>query len=381
MTEMAHRPGAAAPAPGAGFDAWWRGIDRWALGALLVLAAAGIVLALAASPPLAERHDFGTYHYVLRQVVYLGLAVALILGISTLGPRGIRRGGVILFLVMIAATAALPWFGTNFGKGAVRWYALGFGSIQPSEFLKPAFIITAAWLMAGAAEAAGPPGRILSGLLAAAIAGILVIQPDYGQAALVLAIWSTMLFVSGVPVSVVVGFGALALAGGFAAYTQSSHFAGRIDAYLDAGVEPNTQLAYAEAAIREGGLFGVGAAQGSVKWTLPDAHTDFIIAVAAEEFGLLAVLFVIGLYLFVTLRALLRLVEVRDAFTRLAGTGLAVLFGLQAFVNVAVAVRILPAKGMTLPLVSYGGSSAIAAGIAMGALLALTRTGRARGGA
>ena len=366
------------PARTAMLETWWRGIDRWTLGALLILVAAGIVLSLAASPPLAEKTGQWTYHYVARQAVYLALATGLMLAVSTLGVREIRRGGVLVFLLVVAATAALPWFGTNFGKGAVRWYSMGVGSVQPSEFLKPAFILTAAWLMAGSAEPGGPPGRVISGLLAAGIAGMLALQPDYGQAALILAVWSAMLFVSGVPVAVVVGFGALALAGGALAYTRSEHFARRIDAYLEAGVDPNTQLAYAEAAIREGGLFGVGAAQGTVKWTLPDAHTDFIIAVAAEEFGLLATLFLIGLFLLVTLRALLRLIETRDAFTRLAGTGLAVLFGLQAFVNVAVAVRILPAKGMTLPFVSYGGSSAIAAGLAMGALLALTRSGRGR---
>ena len=381
MTGLARRaaPGGSATAPR--LEGWWRGIDRWALAAVLILVAAGLVLALAASPPLAEKNGLWTYHYVARQAVFLTLAVCVMLVVSTASARQLRRGGVLLFLAMLLATAALPWFGTNFGKGAVRWYSLGVGSVQPSEFLKPAFVVTAAWLMAGAAEPGGPPGRVITALLAALIAGLLVMQPDYGQAALILAVWAAMLFVSGVPVIVVVGFGALALAAGLGAYASSEHFAGRINAYLADGVDPNTQLAYAEAAIREGGLFGVGAAQGMVKWTLPDAHTDFIIAVAAEEFGLIAALVVVGLFLFVTLRSLLRLVEVRDVFTRLAGTGLAVLFGLQAFVNVAVAVRLLPAKGMTLPFISYGGSSAIAAGLAMGALLALTRTGRARGGA
>ena len=381
MTEIAHRavPGRAPAAPA--LEDWWRGIDRVALAALLMISAAGMVLGLAASPPLAEKNGLWTYHYVARQAVFLGVAIGLMLAVSTLSPRWIRRGGVVMFLVFLAATAALPWFGTNFGKGAMRWYSLGVGSIQPSEFLKPAFVIVSAWLMAGAQEPSGPPGRLVTGLMAAAIAGMLAMQPDFGQAALLLAVWAAMLFVSGVPVAVVVGFGALACAGGVAAYLSSDHFAGRIDAYLVDGVEPNTQLAYAEAAIREGGLFGVGAAQGMVKWTLPDAHTDFIIAVAAEEFGLLATLGLIGLFLAVTMSSLMRLVETRDTFVRLAGTGLAVLFGLQAFVNFAVAVRLLPAKGMTLPFVSYGGSSALAAGLAMGALLAFTRSRRKRGGA
>jgi len=205
------------------------------------------------------------------------------------------------------------------------------------------------------------------------IAGMLAAQPDFGQASLTVAVWTVMLFVSGAPVAPLVALsGAVGLAGAFA-YVHSSHFAGRVDDWLAGTVEPNSQLAYAIAAIREGGLFGVGAAQGSVKWTLPDAHTDFIIAVAAEEFGLVLVLVIIGLYLFLAMRALARLVEIADPFLRLGGTGLAILLGLQAFVNFGVAIRMLPAKGMTLPLISYGGSSMLAAGLALGALLAMTR--------
>jgi len=379
MTEMAHPIAPASRAGVSGVEEWWRGIDRWALGALLMLAVAGTVLGLAASPPLAEKNGLWTYHYVVRQAVFMVLAMGLVLAVSTASPRLVRRGGVGLFLVFLVATAALPWAGTDFGKGAVRWYSLGVASLQPSEFLKPGFVVFCAWLMAGAVEPGGPPGRLLSGLLAVAIAGMLVMQPDYGQATLVLAVWAAMLFVSGVPIVLVAGFGALVGLGAAVAYTRSSHFAGRIDAYLSESVAPNTQLGYAEAAIREGGLFGVGAGQGTVKWTLPDAHTDFIIAVAAEEFGLLVTLAILGLYLLIVLSALGRLVETRDAFVRLAGTGLAVLFGLQAFVNLAVAGRLLPAKGMTLPFVSYGGSSLIAAGLALGALLALTRRRRGRG--
>jgi cell division protein FtsW len=281
--------------------------------------------------------------------------------------------GVVLFAGALAATMALPWLGTDFGKGAVRWYSLGFFSLQPSEFLKPGFVLIAAWLMAGSFERFGPPGRTLSGLAAIGIAAMLALQPDFGQAVLVLAVWSTMVFVSGAPILMLLVLGGMIGAGGAFAYFNSSHFAGRINGYLAADVDPHTQLAYAQSAIREGGLFGVGAAQGSVKWTLPDAHTDFIIAVAAEEFGLILTLIIIGIYLFITVRALGRLMEERNPFIRLSGTGLAVLFGLQAFVNMAVAIRLLPAKGMTLPFISYGGSSMLAAAIAMGTLLALTR--------
>jgi cell division protein FtsW len=353
---------------------WWQSVDRWAFGALLVLGALGLVLALAASPPLAHKNGLWTYHYVVRHVVFLVVALGMVAAISMCSVTLIRRCGVVLFTGAMLATLLLPWLGTDFGKGAVRWYSLGFLSLQPSEFLKPGFVLVSAWMISGSFERFGPPGRTLTGLAALFIAALLALQPDFGQAMLVMAVWATMVFVSGAPIFALMALGGVVGAGGAFAYMKSSHFAGRINGYLAEEVDPHTQLAYAQSAIQEGGLFGVGAAQGSVKWTLPDAHTDFIIAVAAEEYGLILTLIIIGLYLFITLRSLTRLAEERNPFIRLGGTGLAVLFGLQAFVNMAVAIRLLPAKGMTLPFISYGGSSMLAAAIGLGALLALTRT-------
>ena len=353
---------------------WWESVDRWALGALLVIFVLGMVLGLAASPPLAHKNGLWTYHYVVRHAVFVFMALGIIATVSMCQIATVRRVGVVLFAVSLVATLLLPWLGTDFGKGAVRWYSLGFFGLQPSEFLKPGFVLAAAWLMAGSFERFGPPGRTLTALMAVGIALMLALQPDFGQAVLVLAVWSSMVFISGAPILLLLALGGLIAGAGTFAYFNSSHFAGRINGYLAAEVDPHTQLAYAQSAIKEGGLFGVGAAQGSVKWTLPDAHTDFIIAVAAEEFGLLLTLAIIGLYLFITLRSLWRLADERNPFIRLAGAGLAVLFGLQAFVNMAVAIRLLPAKGMTLPFISYGGSSMLAGAILMGALLALTRT-------
>ena len=373
MTELTFRAMLAQRPEGSVIGNWWQSVDRWTLGAVLALVAIGAVLGLAASPPLAEKNGLWTYHYVVRQAVFAVIGLGMIGVLSMMDLTAIRRGGVILFLVTLAATAALPWFGTDFGKGAVRWYSLGMFGLQPSEFLKPAFAVSAAWLMAGAMERGGPPGRMISGLLAAGIAAILALQPDFGQAMLVLSLWAAMLFASGAPIILLVGYALLVGAGGAFAYMESEHVARRIDGYLADGVDPRTQLAYAQSAISEGGFFGVGVAQGQVKWTLPDAHTDFIIAVAAEEFGLVLTLGIAALYLFITLRALGQLLDERNAFVRLAGTGLAVQFGLQAFVNFSVAVRLLPAKGMTLPFISYGGSSMLSAALLMGALLALTR--------
>ncbi|MEM1389416.1 MAG: FtsW/RodA/SpoVE family cell cycle protein, partial [Pseudomonadota bacterium] len=202
----------------------------------------------------------------------------------------------------------------------------------------------------------------------------LIWQPDFGQACLVLFAWGVMYFVAGASYMLLSVIAGLVAAAGVTAYSLSDHVARRIDGFLSADIDPRTQLGYATDAIREGGFFGVGVGGGQVKWSLPDAHTDFIIAVAAEEYGLVLVLVMIALYMAITLRSLRRLVRERDPFIRLAGTGLACTFGVQAIINMGVAVRLLPAKGMTLPFVSYGGSSLLAGGIAMGMLLALTRT-------
>jgi cell division protein FtsW len=265
-------------------------------------------------------------------------------------------------------------FGTDFGMGAVRWYRLGFASLQPSEFLKPMFVIASAWLMASAMELGGPPGRLYSFVLMVTIVLMLAMQPVFGQASLVLFGWGVMWFVGGAPMMLLLGLAGLVVLGGMFAYNASEHFARRIDGFLAADVDPTTQLGYATNAIREGGFFGVGVGEGQVKWSLPDAHTDFIIAVAAEEYGLIMVLAIIALYCIVVVRSFIRLMRERDPFIRLAGTGLAAMFGVQAMINMGVAVRLLPAKGMTLPFVSYGGSSLIAGGLAVGMLLAFTRS-------
>ena len=373
MTAMAH--GTVQVADGEPIlPKWWRTVDRWAMSCVLMLFACGLLLGLAASVPLAERNGFDPFHYVQRQAFFGGLAVIAMLLTSMMSPVLVRRLAVLGFVVAFVALALLPFFGTDFGKGATRWYSLGFASVQPSEFLKPGFVVAAAWMMAASQEINGPPGKTWSFALCIAIVLMLALQPDFGQACLVLFGWGVMYFVAGAPMVLLVGMAGLVVAAGTVAYAHSEHFARRIDGFLTPEVDPTTQLGYATNAIREGGLFGVGVGEGQVKWSLPDAHTDFIIAVAAEEYGLVLVLCIIALYTGVVVRSLLRLVRERDPFIRLAGTGLACMFGVQAMINMGVAVRLLPAKGMTLPFVSYGGSSVIASGIAVGMLLAFTRT-------
>jgi cell division protein FtsW len=352
---------------------WWRTIDKWTLTSVFVLFGIGLMLGLAASVPLAERNGLDPYYYVERQMFFGGMAMVAMIGVSMLAPEVVRRIGVIGFLGALVALCLLPVFGTDFGKGAVRWFSFGFASVQPSEFLKPGFIIVTAWLMAASLDVAGPPGKSISFTLTALIVMLLALQPDFGQAMLVVFAWGVVYFVAGAPMFLIASVIGLVVTGGLFAYEFSEHFARRIDGFLSPEVDPRTQLGYAVNAIQEGGFFGVGVGEGQVKWALPDAHTDFIIAVAAEEYGLVLVLCIIALYGLIVVRSLLRLLRERDPFVRLAGCGLACIFGVQAMINMGVAVRLLPAKGMTLPFVSYGGSSVIAAGITLGALLAMTR--------
>ncbi len=353
---------------------WWRTLDKWSLACILLLFGIGILLGLAASPPLAERNGYEPFHYVSKQAIFGSAALVAMLFTSVLSPVTVRRLAIIAFIIAFIALIGLPFFGTDHGKGAVRWYSLGFASLQPSEFLKPAFVILAAWLMAASQDLNGPPGKSWSFMLTALLVILLALQPDFGQASLILFAWGVMFFVAGAPMILLAGTAGLVLIGSVFAYNNSDHFARRIDGFLTADVDPRTQIGYAINAIQEGGILGVGVGEGRVKWSLPDAHTDFIIAVAAEEYGLVLVLLVVALYAIIVVRSLLRLMRERDPFIRLAGTGLACMFGVQAMINLGVAVRLLPAKGMTLPFVSYGGSSLIASGIAIGMLLAFTRT-------
>ena len=353
---------------------WWRTVDKLSMACILTLFGIGLLLGLASSPPLAERNGLDAFYYVKRQAFFGGFAMVAMICTTMMSPQLVRRLGLIGFLFAFLGMALLPFFGTDFGKGAVRWFSLGFGSLQPSEFLKPGFVIVSAWLLVASQGINGPPGKSYSLVITLLVVFLLVLQPDFGQASLILFAWGVMYFVAGAPILILMVLAGAVVFAGSVAYKNSEHFARRIDGFLSSELEPNTQLGYATNAIQEGGFFGVGVGEGQVKWSLPDAHTDFIIAVAAEEYGLILVLAILALYALITVRSLIRLMRERDPFIRLAGTGLACIFGIQAMINTGVAVRLLPAKGMTLPFVSYGGSSLIAGGIAVGMLLAFTRS-------
>jgi cell division protein FtsW len=373
MTEMVHRTLPAQVGEPI-LSRWWRTVDHWTIAAVLGLFGVGLLLAMAASPPLAARNNLSPFHYFERQLMFGVLAMAVMLGLSMLTPQRIRRLAVLGFVVSFAALLVLPFVGVDHGKGAIRWFSIAGISLQPSEFLKPCLAIFAAWMLAAGQELNGPPGRSLSLGVTTAVVLLLALQPDFGQATLVLIGWGVMYFVSGAPMILILAIVVLAGFGGLIAYNGSQHFARRIDAFLSNEVDARSQIGYATSAIQEGGLFGMGVGEGQVKWQLPDAHTDFIIAVAAEEYGFVLVAAIIVLYATICLRALSRLTRERDPFIRLAGVGLVAMVSAQAMINMGVAARLLPAKGMTLPFISYGGSSLLAMGITLGMLLALTRS-------
>ena len=286
MTEMAY--GSVGAVDGeAVLSKWWRTLDKSVLTAILILFSIGLLLGLASSPPLAEKNGLSPFHYVNRQTIFGSIALIVLIAFSMMSSKVIRRLGVIGFVFCFVALILLPFFGTDFGKGAVRWYGLGFASVQPSEFIKPGFIVTVAWLISANSQINGPPGRLWSFFLTMSVVALLIIQPDFGQACLILFGWGVVYFVAGASFILLAALALMVLLAGSIAYSFSEHFAKRIDGFLSPDIDPRTQLGYATNAIQEGGFFGVGVGEGQVKWSLPDAHTDFIISVAAEEYGLI----------------------------------------------------------------------------------------------
>lgn len=368
-------------APESRWSEWSRTVDHSTILACLVLFAIGVVLAFAASPALAERtKNPEPFYFAWRHLSYGAPAFGALLVCSFFNIATVRRLGAILALCAFAAMALLPYFGADHGKAAQRWLSIAGQSVQPSEFLKPGLIVVCGWMLSALGHkergvAAGGAAAAFA-LLAIAV-GLLALQPDIGQAALIIAVWGVMFFVAGGSLFVIAALGVAA--GGLlsAAYYLTPHIAPRIDAFLAGGGGGQTQLLDAERAILNGGWFGRGLGEGVAKNKLPDAHSDFILAVAIEEYGFVLAAAIVALFLFITLRALWRLRGVSDGFAYVAGTGLALLVGLQAFIHIAVSAQLAPTTGMTLPFVSYGGSSLVATGASIGLLLALSRSGRA----
>jgi cell division protein FtsW len=352
---------------------WWWTIDRWFLAAFLSLMGLGIVLAFAASPAVAERIGLDSFHFAKRQIFYMLPALAAMIGVSFLTPRQIRRMALGMLGVMLLMMVAVLFVGVEV-KGAHRWVSIAGVSIQPSEFLKPAFVIICAWLFAEHRRQPDIPGNLFAMLLLAVVLALLVAQPDLGQTILVTGTWGVMFFMAGMPWLWIIVIGAMGAVGAVGAYTFFSHFAGRIDRFLT-GEGDTFQVDMGRDAIINGGWLGVGPGEGVIKRLIPDSHADFVFSVAGEEFGIVMLMLIMLIFAFIVLRGLLAALKEEDDFTRFAVAGLVVVFGFQSIINMGVNLQLLPAKGMTLPFISYGGSSLIAIAISMGMVLALTRKG------
>lgn len=351
---------------------WWWTVDRWSLGAVGVIILIGVVLTMAASPAVAERIGLDAFHFARRQFAYLPLAIMAMMLASLLSPTGVKRFALLVFVGALTLTAATLHFGVEV-KGATRWLSIGGFSLQPSEFLKPAFAVVSAWLISGNRLDPKFPGYIIATLLLGLCVFVLLKQPDVGMTLMVTGVFFVQLFLIGLPVIIVILCIGLFAGGGVGAYYMFSHVRERVDNFLDPSSGEGYQVDRALEAFQAGGLFGRGPGEGRVKQVLPDAHSDFILAVAGEEFGILLCLLVIALFAFVVLRGFSRTLKDGDLFVVLAGAGLLAQFGMQALVNMASSLHIIPPKGITLPFISYGGSSTIALAWAIGIVLALTR--------
>jgi cell division protein FtsW len=352
---------------------WWWTTDHILLGGVAVLIGLGVMLSFASSPAAAARmnvHD--PFHFAVRQCFFGAFGAIILISTSMLSPKGVRRLAFGVYIVSILIMMALPLMG-HAAKGADRWLQLGGFSLQPSEFMKPALICLASWMFAEGQKGEGVPGvSIAFGLYGLAVV-LLLMQPDVGQTVLITIAFGAAFFVAGVPLKWVIGLAGTALMGFVCVYFAFSHVAARFHKFLSPDKADTHQVDKAAEAIAAGGLFGRGPGEGVMKRHVPDLHTDFIYSVAAEEYGLMFSLMLISLFALLVVRGLYKAMRLNDAYEQVAAAGLFVLLGQQVFINVAVNLNMIPTKGMTLPFISYGGSSMLAMGLTLGMALALTR--------
>jgi cell division protein FtsW len=353
---------------------WFWTVDRALLGAALTLIGLGVALSFASSPAaiLADESITDQFHYSWRMIVFATGGIGAMLALSLLSPRGVRRIAVLTLLGAIVVMAMLPFIGDTV-KGAARWVNLGPFSLQPSEFAKPGLIVFAAWMFAEGKKGQGVPGVSIAFGFYTVVVALLLIQPDIGQTLLITTTFMAVFFMAGVPLRWVAVLMGAFTAGMSAIYLLFPHVQARIAKFLSPGIEDTHQIDRASEAIRAGGLVGRGIGEGVMKRSVPDLHTDFIYSVGAEEFGLVLSLTMIALYAFIVIRGMRRAMKLNDPFEQTAAAGLFMLIGLQASINIAVNLNLIPTKGMTLPFISYGGSSMLAMGVTMGFALALTR--------
>jgi cell division protein FtsW len=351
---------------------WWWTSDRWLFATVSFLMFAGVLLGMAASPAIAEKLHYDTFHFVSRQIVFALLALSVMMLVSLLRVRDIRRLSLLGFGGGLALMGLALAFGVEV-KGAHRWLDFGPLSVQPSEFTKPAFVILCAACLAQWHQTGKLAGLIAGCILFGSFVGLLILQPDFGQTLLVTATFGAMLFFAGISLWFIGIFAGAGIGAGVLAYFLLPHVQSRVDRFLNPDSGDTYQVDRAMAALHNGGFLGVGPGEGTVKASIPDAHTDFILAVVGEEFGLIACIFLAMVFCFLVLRALHRSLQCPDSFSQIAAAGLAVMLGLQAVINMAVNLQLMPAKGMTLPFISYGGSSVLALALTVGCLIALTR--------
>ena len=351
---------------------WWWTVDRLLLAALTTLILGGIILSLAASPPVATRIGLDPFHFFNRHVMFILPAFLVMIGVSFLSPRQVRRSAIIVFIISVILLMATLVFGAEV-KGSRRWISIFGISIQASEFAKPAFTVVVAWLFSESARRPEMPATSLALAALLLVVALLVLEPDFGQTMLILMVWGALFFMAGMRMIWVVGLAGAALGGLFSAYLFVPHVARRIKRFMDPASGDTFQVDMATESFVRGGWLGQGPGEGTVKRILPDSHTDFVFAVAAEEFGIILCLILVSLFAFIVIRSLRNAYQTEDLFTRFATSGLAILFGVQSAINMAVNLHLIPAKGMTLPFISYGGSSMISLAYGMGMLLALTR--------
>ena len=350
---------------------WWRTIDKTLLGAVLILMLSGMLLSFAASPPVAERIGYDSFHFIKRHAFFLIPALGMLIATSFLTPTWVRRAALALFALSVVMLLATLFLGME-AKGSRRWLVIAGFTIQPSEFIKPAFVVITAWLFAENARRPDIPGNLFSIILVGIVCALLIAQPDFGQTILVAFVWGAMFFLAGMSWIWIILLGVIGLGGITAAYLFFPHVAGRMDRFIT-GEGDNFQVDTGLQAIVHGGWFGQGPGEGSVKRILPDGHSDFPFAVAAEEFGIIVAIGLVLVFGFIVIRTLRHALRSQDAYERLAIAGLVILFAMQSMIHLSVNLKLIPAKGMTLPFISYGGSSLIASAITMGFIIALTR--------
>ena len=370
---MTRQPHAFARTDRSRLGVWWWTTDHILLGVAAALMVLGVLLSFASSPAAAARMNVGDpFHFAVRQCVFAAMGAVILLTVSTLSPKGVRRAAFFIYLAAIVVMMALPVFGHN-AKGATRWLEFAGFSLQPSEFMKPALIVLVAWMFSEGQKNEGVPGAVIAFLLYGLAVVLLLMQPDVGQTILITIAFGAAFFVAGVSLRWIAALFAMAACGGVAIYFTFGHVSSRMHKFFSPDKADTHQIDRAREAIAAGGLFGRGPGEGIMKRHVPDLHTDFIYSVAAEEYGLIFSLTLIGLFTLLVVRGLYKAMKLSDPFEQIASAGLFVLVGQQAFINVAVNLNMIPTKGMTLPFISYGGSSMMAMGLTLGMALALTR--------